>query len=44
MVEIKSFSVIDGQADGEKVAAAAIQSAVYVMALRDLLAGLGHRP
>jgi len=41
VVEIKSFSVIDGQADGEKVAAAAIQSAVYVMALRSLLDDLG---
>ena len=41
VVEIKSFAVIDGQADGEKVAAAAIQSAVYVLALRDMLAGLG---
>lgn len=37
VVEIKSFAVIDGQADGEKVAAAAIQSAVYVHALRELL-------
>ncbi len=41
MVEIKSFSVIDGQADGDKVAAAVIQSAVYVLALRDLLAEFG---
>jgi len=41
VVEIKSFSVIDGLADGEKVAAAVIQSAVYVLALRDLLADLG---
>jgi hypothetical protein len=37
VVEIKSFAIIDGQADGAKVAAAAIQSAVYVLALRDLL-------
>jgi hypothetical protein len=44
VVEIKSFAVIDGQADGEKVAAAAIQSAVYVLALRDLLAELGFGP
>jgi hypothetical protein len=45
VVEIKSFPVIDGQADPAKVAAAAIQSAVYVRALRDLLgddAGLVH--
>jgi hypothetical protein len=39
IVEIKSFSVIDDQADPTKVAAAAIQSAVYVRALRDLLGG-----
>jgi hypothetical protein len=38
VVEIKSFAVIDGQADADKVAAAAIQSAVYVLALRDALA------
>jgi hypothetical protein len=38
VVEIKSFAVIDGQADGGKVAAAAIQSAVYVLALSDALA------
>ncbi len=38
IVEVKSFAVIDGQADGDKVAAAAIQSAVYVLALRDALA------
>jgi hypothetical protein len=37
VVEIKSFAIIDGQADGAKVAAAAIQSAVYVLALRQLL-------
>ncbi|SHN47887.1 hypothetical protein [Cryptosporangium aurantiacum] len=37
IVEIKSFAVIDGQADPGKVAAAAIQSAVYVHALRHLL-------
>jgi hypothetical protein len=44
VVEIKSFPVIDGQADGGKVAAAAIQSAVYVLALRELLDELGHDP
>ncbi|RSM38935.1 hypothetical protein DMB66_58675, partial [Actinoplanes sp. ATCC 53533] len=37
VVEIKSFAVIDDQADGGKVAAAATQSAVYVLALRRLL-------
>jgi hypothetical protein len=37
VVEIKSFAVIDGQADAAKVAAAAIQAAVYVLALREVL-------
>ena len=37
MIEIKSFAVIDGQADAESVAAAAIQSAAYILALQDLL-------
>jgi hypothetical protein len=37
VVEIKSFAIIDQQADGTKVAAAARQSAVYVLALRRLL-------
>jgi hypothetical protein len=44
VVEIKSFAVIDGQADGDKVAAAAIQSAVYVLALREALARQGIGP
>ncbi|WP_229399589.1 hypothetical protein [Micromonospora okii] len=44
VVEIKSFPVIDGQADPGKVAAAAVQSAVYVLALRELLAAEGHDP
>jgi hypothetical protein len=44
IVEIKSFAVIDGQADGDKVAAAATQSAVYVLALRELLAEFGYGP
>jgi hypothetical protein len=44
VVEIKSFAVIDSQADGAKVAAAAIQSAVYVLALRDALAEQGIAP
>ena len=38
VIEVKSFPIIDGQADPAKVAAAAIQSAVYVRALRDLIA------
>jgi hypothetical protein len=41
VIEIKSFAVIDGQAEPEKVAAAARQSAVYVLALRELLGELG---
>jgi hypothetical protein len=44
VLEIKSFAVIDGRADGDKVAAAAIQSAVYVLALRGALAELGLPP
>ncbi len=43
VVEIKSFSVIDSRADPAKTAAAAIQSAVYVRALSDLLAGAPYR-
>ena len=37
VVEIKSFAVIDGQADEESVAAAAMQAAAYILALQDLL-------
>ncbi|GHG41304.1 MULTISPECIES: hypothetical protein [Amycolatopsis] len=44
VVEIKSFPVIDGRADASKVAAAATQSAVYVLALRELVAELGGDP
>ncbi len=44
VIEIKSFPVIDGQADPSSVAAAAIQSAVYVRALRDLIAEAGGDP
>ncbi|MGW4499542.1 hypothetical protein ACWENR_13150 [Micromonospora sp. NPDC004336] len=44
VVEVKSFPVVDGQADPAKVSAAAIQSAVYVLALRELLAAAGHDP
>ncbi|WP_433444336.1 hypothetical protein [Nonomuraea sp. CA-141351] len=44
IVEIKSFAVIDGQADPSAVAAAARQAAVYVLALRTLLEELGHDP
>lgn len=44
VIEIKSFPVIDGQADARAVSAAAIQSAVYVRALRDLIADAGGDP
>ncbi|PMR61040.1 hypothetical protein C1A38_11470 [Verrucosispora sp. ts21] len=44
VVEIKSFPVVDGQADAAKLAAAAVQSAVYVLALRDLFAMRGLDP
>ncbi|MBY8872294.1 hypothetical protein K7640_10630 [Micromonospora sp. PLK6-60] len=44
VVEIKSFPVVDGQADAAKVSAAAVQAAVYVLALRELLAAEGHDP
>jgi hypothetical protein len=40
VVAIKSFAVVDGQADGEKLAAAGLQAAVHVLALRQL----GHDP
>jgi len=42
VIEIKSFAVVDGQAEPEQVAAAARQSAVYVLALRRLAEELGH--
>jgi hypothetical protein len=44
VAEVKSFSVIDGQADPEKVGAAAVQAAVYVLALRRLFTELGVDP
>jgi hypothetical protein len=44
VVEIKSFAIVDGQADSAKVSAAAVQAAVYVLALRRLLEELGHDP
>ncbi|WP_250000966.1 hypothetical protein [Actinoplanes sp. M2I2] len=37
VVEIKSFAILDGQADGTAVSAAAVQAAVYVLALRRML-------
>ncbi|MEV6299596.1 hypothetical protein AB0M02_09345 [Actinoplanes sp. NPDC051861] len=44
VVEIKSFAIIDGQADSAKVSAAAVQAAVYVLALRALLERQGQDP
>lgn len=44
VVEIKSFAVVDGQADPAQVASAARQSAVYVLAMRELLRELGQSP
>jgi hypothetical protein len=44
VIEIKSFPVIDGRADPGKVAAAAVQSAVYVLAMRELVEDLGLDP
>ncbi|WUD72066.1 hypothetical protein OG937_10335 [Streptomyces sp. NBC_00510] len=41
IAEIKSFAAIDGQADPGKVAEAAKQAAVYVMALRQTLLAVG---
>lgn len=41
LAEIKSFAVIDGRADPVKVAEAATQAAVYVLAFQTLLADLG---
>jgi hypothetical protein len=44
VVEIKSFAIIDDQAESAKVSAAAVQAAVYVLALRQLLERLGQDP
>ena len=41
VVEVKSFPILDGSADPEKVGAAARQAAVYVLALRVLADELG---
>ncbi|MFD5620525.1 hypothetical protein [Streptomyces yangpuensis] len=43
VVEIKSFPIIDGQADPAQVRAATTQACAYIIALRDLLgrAGIG---
>lgn len=44
LVEIKSYPIIDGQADPAKVSATAGQSAVYLIALRATLEALGFDP
>jgi hypothetical protein len=44
VVEVKSFPVVDGRADPEKVGGAAWQTAVYVAALVDLLEAEGLDP
>lgn len=44
LVEIKSYAVIDGQADPGKVSSTAGQSAVYLLALRATLERLGLDP
>ena len=44
LVEIKSYPVIDGQADPGKLSSTAGQSAVYHMALRSTLERLGFDP
>ncbi|MDG4760319.1 hypothetical protein [Micromonospora sp. WMMD710] len=41
VVEIKSFAIIDGQAADSSVAAAEVQAAVYVHAMRELLRSRG---
>lgn len=44
LVEIKSYAIIDGQADPAKVSATGGQSAVYLLALRATLQRLGFDP
>lgn len=44
LVEIKSYPIIDGQADPAKVSSTGGQSAVYLLALRATLARLGFDP
>ncbi|MFG1827807.1 hypothetical protein ACGFIJ_35495 [Microbispora bryophytorum] len=44
VVEIKSFPVIDRQADPDQVASAIRQASVYVIALREMLAAHGLDP
>lgn len=44
VVAIKTFAVLDGQAETSKVSAAAREAAVYVHAMRDLFAQFGLDP
>jgi hypothetical protein len=44
VIEVKSFALIDGRADDEAAHAAALQAAVYVIALQDLLEAEGLPP
>jgi len=44
LVEIKSYPIIDGQADPAKVSATGGQAAVYLLALRAVLTRLGFDP
>ncbi|MFI6611907.1 hypothetical protein [Streptomyces sp. NPDC050507] len=44
IIEIKSFAIIDGQADGAKVAGATTQAAAYILALRELFTEEGIPP
>jgi hypothetical protein len=41
VIEVKSFPIVDGRADGEKLGSAARQAAVYVAAIQDLLNAAG---
>jgi hypothetical protein len=41
IIEIKSFQAIDGRPDAGKVAETALQSAVYVLAIEDLVQSIG---
>src|SRR5439155_23718535 len=42
VIEVKSFPIVDGRGDPEKVGAAAWQAAVYVSAIEDMLTAAGY--
>lgn len=44
IIEIKSFQAIDGRPNQDKVAETALQSAVYVLAMQDLVTSMGFSP